>query len=168
MKKIILTAGLIFTITVITNAQNVDAVHASNAVLGPANQLNKAYRSYFEDSILKNSDYDFYMAKSSNKKTAAWIFLGGGSLCTAIGVLTFPKDYGLWGNSSSTEKQAEFSSTITIIGIAAMLSSIPFFVSSGINKRKAKASISNKTTLGIPGKGDKLITGLSLSIPIGK
>ncbi len=80
-----------------------------------------------------------YLQKSKNKKTTAWVFLGTGTLCAGIGLLTFPKTYDVvWGfNSEEDENKATVSSVLFVGGIAFLISSIPFFVTGSIYKRKA-------------------------------
>jgi hypothetical protein len=168
MKRLILTAGLILAIHAITGAQNL-AVNTGTRQMNPG--INEQHYNFTEDSSSrKTGKFDFYMKKSSNKKAAAWILLGGGTLCAAIGSLTFPSDYDMIFNSNdATQNQARFSSIITLVGIAAMLSSIPFFISSSLNRHKAHVGIgSQKTAYGIPVKIAKEVTGLTLSIPVGK
>ena len=70
-----------------------------------------------------------YLQKSKNQKTAAWVLLGGG-LALAVGgaVLDVSSD---WSGSETPYLVA-----ITA-GCASMLGSIPLFISSAKNKRKA-------------------------------
>ena len=178
MKKTIITASLLLAIPFFSKAQSLASVNTGNnkvcngtKTCEPNSQLNTAKDGLHEFSGNKMiSDYDYYMKKSSNKNTVAWIMVSGGAVCTGIGILTFPKDYDVvFENSKSTDGKAEFSSTLTIIGIAAMICSIPFFISSSIDRHKAHISISNqKTGFGIPLKYGKELTGVTLSIPIGK
>ena len=167
MKKIILILGLIFSIHMVTKAQQEKQfITATNFTA-----LKPITSSFYipTDSTVIIKDYAYYMKKSKNQKIAAFTLLGGGALLTGIGVLTFPKDYNIFGNSSSTENQANISAVIVVVGIAAMAASIPFFISSPINKHRAKLKINNqKTGFGTPPNVSKLITGITLSIPIGK
>lgn len=159
MKKLILCTGVIICFCTGMVAQTTTAASASPSVT-VAGSENK--------SPVK--DYDYYIAKSSNQQTAAWLLVGGGALCTAIGLLSFPKDYAIvWGeNSNKTESKAEFSTIISVIGGAAMISSIPFFISSSVNKHRAHINLnSKKTGMGIPG-GQRDVTGLTLSLALGK
>ena len=83
-----------------------------------------------------------YLQKSKNQKAAGWVLLGGGALIDIIGIATFPKDYvyiDLWGegNSSSTESKANTSGVLLLVGSSAMLASIPFFISSHVNRKRA-------------------------------
>ncbi len=88
-----------------------------------------------------------YLKKSKNQKTAAWILLGGGALMTTVGVavgLVEVTDAVV--NSFSGEEQSSFSggALLTLTGLTAMVGSIPLFIASGKNRRKAAASVSFK------------------------
>jgi hypothetical protein len=176
MKKTILFSVLLFTLLVNTNAQSITS-HAmvyskkiSNAITPLfVGQLKTPQVAFTEDSTKPKKDADYYIAKSNDQRTTAWVLLGGGALCTGIGVLIFPKDYGIFGNSSETESKATLSVVLSIVGFAAMISSIPVFVTAAKNKRKAMLLINNqKTGLGIPLNVGKDITGVTITIPIGK
>ena len=82
-----------------------------------------------------------YLQKSKNQKTAAWILLGSGAVIDIIAIATFPKDYNtldVFGNNSpAAERQANTSTWLLIAGTATMLASIPFFILSHVNKKKA-------------------------------
>jgi hypothetical protein len=75
-----------------------------------------------------------YLKKSKNQKTTAWVLLGGGVLAGGIGLASAvgsvcigcpekPKDQSGWA----------------IAGGALVVSSIPFFIASSKNKKKAAA-----------------------------
>ncbi len=101
-----------------------------------------------------------YLLKSRHQKTAAWLLLGGGLTLSTIGsiiaapkaaedvgyvVLLFPN---IIAGNPQPEPQNDYTvETIMIIGgTAAMLSSIPLFIASGKNKRKAmNLSFKNET-----------------------
>ena len=70
-----------------------------------------------------------YLQKSKKQKTAAWVLLGGGA-AVAVGaaILDVNSDW----NKSETPYLVAIS-----IGCASMLSSIPLFIASKRNKRKA-------------------------------
>ena len=161
MKKIILVTLILFSTGLVTNAQKTNGFISDT----------KDELQQFKRANLPDTKTD-YLAKSRNKKTAAWIFLGGGVLCTGVGILIFPKNYDydlLWdSNSKSTENQATTSEIVMTIGVAAMLTSIPFFVSSSVYKRKASLTFSNqKTGFGVPANVSKDIVGITFKIAIG-
>jgi hypothetical protein len=74
-----------------------------------------------------------YLQKSKNQKTAAWILLGGGAaLMTTSLIMAVPKVTSLDPESDYTAENI-----LLVTGTAATLGSIPLFISSGKNKRKA-------------------------------
>jgi hypothetical protein len=71
-----------------------------------------------------------YLKKSKNQKTTAWVLLGGGAAFILIGDLI--------GNSKeSSFSDAGTGVVIAGVGALSMLGSIPLFIASGKNKRKA-------------------------------
>ncbi|MBL0182795.1 MAG: hypothetical protein IPP96_11085 [Chitinophagaceae bacterium] len=109
-----------------------------------------------------------YLQKSRNQKIAGWCFVGAGAVGLAIGLASFPKGDLLFPSDEDASK-ADRATTITIIGSALLIGSTPFFILSNVNKRKARLSVSsNKTGFGVPSKVNKNITGITMSIPIGK
>ncbi|MBL7739289.1 MAG: hypothetical protein JNK14_08710 [Chitinophagaceae bacterium] len=75
-----------------------------------------------------------YLKKSTNQKTAGWILLGGGAALTIGGAIWWGQEFSLFGETTGAEAAAGI---ITVTGIAAMAGSIPLFIASGRNKRKA-------------------------------
>ena len=80
-----------------------------------------------------------YLQKSKNKKTTAWILLGGGlALGITSAVIATPTE---GGGLIELNPEKHIYSTAEIVlssaGIAAMLTSIPFFNASKKNKTKA-------------------------------
>lgn len=92
-----------------------------------------------------------YLLKSKHQKTAAWILLGGGTVLTGIGI-------GVGLNEATTtyvgiltfnppKKTSSTGAVLFITGLAAMAGSIPLFIASGRNNRKAMSmSFKNETT----------------------
>ena len=80
-----------------------------------------------------------YLKKSNNQKFVAWVLLGGGAAVLTITALS--DDGYIFGGPKN-------SSPVVPVGIAAvcMVSSIPFFIASAKNKRRAMAmSFKNET-----------------------
>jgi hypothetical protein len=73
-----------------------------------------------------------YLEKCKKQKTAAWLLLGGGSVIGFIGLATFN-----FAGSDDGDVNNSASSILFFTGTAAVISSIPFFISSKKNKRKA-------------------------------
>lgn len=142
MKKIFLLASLIICSHCSTNAQTIAAGTDSNI------------------NIVKDQAY--YLKKSKNQKTTAWVFLSGGVVLMGTGLLV--------GNrQSSTFDDAATGVIIGGIGFLSALGSIPFFVASGATKKKARLAVSSQSSgIGIPLRIREAITGITLSLPLGK
>lgn len=98
-----------------------------------------------------NTKHDYYLQKSSNQKKTAWILLGGGAaLVVTAAVFPQGESTGLRPDPftliSEGHKNDDIKAAIGVAGVSAMLASIPFFIASGKNKRKA-ASLSFKNMM---------------------
>jgi len=71
-----------------------------------------------------------YIVKSKNQKTAAWILLGGGAALIGTGFL-------IGDGKNSTFDDAATGALLAGIGTLSMIGSIPLFIASGKNKRRA-------------------------------
>lgn len=96
-----------------------------------------------------------YLQKSKKQKTTALIFLGGGTVVFVTGFIIPQGEFISSGNFwddlfwGGHHKNDEIKSTFWGIGTLSMLGSIPFFLASGKNKRKAEnISISFKMESG--------------------
>lgn len=109
-----------------------------------------------------------YLIKSKQQKKAGWILLGGGTALTVIGLATFPKDYNIiFGNDKRTESKADVAGGLIIAGGLSMLGSIPLFIVARKNKTMANLTVAmQKTALLLPVKTVKVVTGITLSIPL--
>jgi len=77
-----------------------------------------------------------YLQKSKNQKTAAWVLLGSGSVLMTTGVvLAAPKE--LENILGAQENDYTVENILLITGIAATIGSIPLFIASKKNKKKA-------------------------------
>lgn len=120
-------------------------------------------------SLSSALDQEENLRKSHNRKITAWSLIGGGAALTAAGIIVLPKYYDFLESNTADDTKLVAGSIMTILGFAAMITSVPFFVSSGIYKRRAKLGVSNqKTGYRQPTGYDKDLTSLTLSIPIGK
>lgn len=75
-------------------------------------------------------DQAWYLRKSKNQKTAAFILLGGGTALGLTGLLTGSK-------SETSFDEANTGALLGAAGILAVAGSIPLFVASKRNKQKA-------------------------------
>jgi hypothetical protein len=82
-----------------------------------------------------------YLKKSKKQKTIAWLFIGGGAALVVAGAV-IPKGekdgYDIWTWSDSY-KNDDLKFGLITAGVLTMGGSIPFFIASGRNKRKAMA-----------------------------
>jgi hypothetical protein len=92
-----------------------------------------------------------YLKKSKNKKKIGWILLGGGATLAATAAIIPKGEYEglepcLYGFSCESYKNDDIIGGLAVSGTLSMLGSIPFFLSSRKNKRRANAvSASFKT-----------------------
>lgn len=92
---------------------------------------------------------EYYVTKSHYQKTAAWVMLGSGTALTTLGV-TISKANTInhpLGNSSNNNVEG---TTITVIGVASVLGSIPVFIRAAQNKNAAlslSAGLQESSTL---------------------
>lgn len=81
---------------------------------------------------------DYYLEKSKKQKTAAWVMLAGGAAMATVGLVAFSQDFTYsWDNPSSSS--GEGGAVLGSAGFLVMLGSIPLFIASGRNARKAAA-----------------------------
>ena len=84
-----------------------------------------------------------YLKKSKKQKTIAWILAGTGVGVMVTAVATTSVND--WFNSVEGDHSGlNTGAALFVIGGIAALSSIPFFIASGKNRRKAAASVSFK------------------------
>ena len=83
-----------------------------------------------------------YLRKSKNQKTIAWVLLGGGIAMTITGMIIYGNDY----NSAVEEDPWLFGTNtnpagavIGTVGLLSCAASIPVFIASGKNKKRARA-----------------------------
>lgn len=96
--------------------------------------------SIFAQQKTYTIDKDALLARSQKQKTAAWIFLGAGSAVTAGGTVLFVHGMSSIDESNDVienELQVIGGAGAMLIGIGAMCTSIPFFVKSHKNYKRA-------------------------------
>jgi hypothetical protein len=88
-----------------------------------------------------------YMHKSKKQKTVAWVLLGGGAASVLTGIIIPKGDVvreGAWGNDYENDG---IKSTFGVTGFLCMIGSIPFFIASKKNyKRAMSVSFKNEVT----------------------
>jgi len=83
--------------------------------------------------------FDFYTLKQKKNKTTAWVMLGTGIGMTIAGIGINMSGGILDGDSTNNDKGL----WLSYLGAATTIASIPFFISAGKNKRKAKMYLNN-------------------------
>ena len=163
MKKIIPIVALILTISLIPKAQTVFSQNSDYRLVNlqangtvPGNSIAlTGYTINSDSSDEPIKDHAFYIHKNKSQKILGFVLLGGGATLLAVAAK---------GNTSLDGLGA-----LVVVGALTTLSSIPLFISSAKNKRRSVfAMTKQKTAFGIPGKVSKNITGITMSIPIGK
>lgn len=110
-----------------------------------------------------------YLEKSRKQKTTAWILLGGGVAMAVTGAILFDENFILFGASDSEDNKAGIGGAMFVVGGLAALGSIPVFISSGSNAKKAAQMGFKIQPLNSPrylGNIPKAIPSISLSIPL--
>ena len=97
--------------------------------------------TFSQTGINKEYSKDYYLQKSKNKKTVAWILLGGGTALLVGGAkISFDK-YGVFGKTN-------FWDYASLTGLVADIVSIPFFSSAHTYKKMAASvAITNQKIL---------------------
>ena len=87
-----------------------------------------------------------YLKKSKTQKTIAWILLGGGATFILTGIIIPKGDIireGAWGNEYENDG---IKSTFGVTGFLCVAGSIPFFIASKKNNKRAMSvSFKNET-----------------------
>lgn len=158
MKKTILMLGFLFAIQINLKAQQ---EFTAKTIYNP---LSTAYTPINYSN--PGNDYDYYMRKSKRSRNTGLILLGSGILISGIGaILSFGNGEGYNYN----ESRGNAGAAMLLIGASAGIASIPFMAVALGRSNKAKAMLSKqKTGFGLPSNVSKYITGISMTIPIGK
>ena len=103
-------------------------------------QIKEPHPSKYDQHKMAN----FLLEKSKREKTTSWILLGGGTGIFIIGRIIGTSSYnssprGI--NSTSTGIGA----AMMLAGVVAMITSVPFFLSSGTNKKEANLIFRNES-----------------------
>jgi len=87
-----------------------------------------------------------YLRKSNNQKTAAWVMLGGGLAMAIAGTIIYDRacnkaaEEDPFGTVLSAGTNVNpTGGIIATVGVLAVVGSIPFFIASGKNKKKARS-----------------------------
>jgi len=109
-----------------------------------------------------------YLLKSKKQKKAAKILLGGGGALTLTGILLSVSTAG-GALDPASKDNSSLAAGLGYGGAVIMAGSIPFFISSSKNKRKAMSiSFKNQSLLGLKNGGFayKVVPSVSLKIDL--
>jgi hypothetical protein len=85
--------------------------------------------------------HDFYMHKHKTNNTIAWVCLGAGVGLTTAGFITSANNFKIYLGAPPPGYHKNKGLFLSVFGIATSLTSVPFFGSSGKNKRKATLAL---------------------------
>jgi hypothetical protein len=124
--------GIIFVIFLCRSLDAQQPFAKENFIRFVAHQDNSVFgnSSVYQDTTLTK---EYYWEKSKNQKTAAWVMLGGGVAISIVGIIGVNANYSLFEENSAADTYA----VVTLIGTGLALGSIPLFIASGRNARKA-------------------------------
>lgn len=91
---------------------------------------------------------EYYLEKSKKQKTTGWVMLGSGAVLTIVGIIGFSST---WDDSSYSSTDAY--GIMAVGGPLICLGSIPFFISSGNNAKKAATLSFNNQPILMPQQG---------------
>ena len=101
--------------------------------------------SAFTQQPNSRTDKEYLLLKSKHQNTGAWILLGGGAALTAVGLaIGVSSVYNELGSVITTGKDDHSfvaGEAVLITGFASMAGSIPLFIASARNKRRAMETV---------------------------
>jgi hypothetical protein len=100
---------------------------------------------------------EYYQLESKHQKTSAWFMLGSGLLLAVAGGIEV-------GNNLFTESNE--GASLFLVGAGLSLGSVPLFIASGRNKRRASLAVS-APPVSFHSKVQPAFT-LKLTLPVGK
>jgi hypothetical protein len=126
--------------------------------------------------IQQPDNYQHYVKKHKNQKTTAWILLGSGTAVAVGGLITQTANsvvavvsLPLLLIGEEIQEPTQTGTYIALAGLTTMATSIPFFIASGKNKKRANIAIQEqKITLGNKKNQQASYQSISLSINLGK
>lgn len=124
-----------------------------------------AFSQQIEKIILTKSDY---LQKSKSQKTIAWILAGTGVTSVIISIATLDGTE-IFSSIEGNDKPLNRFGVLFFGGCIVSLSSIPFFISSGKNKKKAMSmsfKMEQVPQLQITSLVNKPIPSLSVSLSL--
>jgi hypothetical protein len=119
-------------------------------------------------SDIQLKEYKYFSKKHKNQKTTAWIMLSGGFVLTVGGAAIITKEI-LIDPWTGEEVNPLGGVILYYGGLASMATSIPFFIASGKNKKRANLSLQQqKITMGHKINQQPNYNSIALRINLGK
>jgi hypothetical protein len=160
MKKLIIMLSILFLFNMESKAQQEKQFTPALNFMSLKTTGTAIYIPGDTTGIVKDPAY--YKQKSKNLRTAGLGFLGAGVLLSGIGLLVI-------GSNDVSSDDAGFGLAIMGLGAISGIVSIPLMVNAHVNGHKARLLLkTQKTGFGVPANVSKDITGITLTIPIGK
>lgn len=118
---------------------------------------------------LSKSTGDRLLQKSRNKKAVAWVLFGAGAGLGIAGLAVGESAIGhLWSDPlDRTASRTTTGGALILAGGVSMLGSIPFFISSAKNKRRALLSVDNGSVIPGPMLHRQNLIAVALRINLG-
>ena len=108
----------------------------------------------FSSSFAQGLTKEDYLRRSKNQKKTAWILCGTGATLILTSLIVYPNNYSFLGfNSAAEQRQANSAGVLFTAGGICVLGSIPFFILSGGNRKKAAALSFRLNRFQAPGTG---------------
>ena len=97
-----------------------------------------------------------YLQKSKSQQTTGWILLGSGTMLTVIGAASF-------GDLTNGDDTGGY---LFVGGVLAAAASVPFLISSSVNKRRSTTFNIKKQKIFLPNKSSMAICQTAISVEI--
>lgn len=171
MKKSILMLAVIFLINMGLKAQQGDQftvktvsfAKKANTYLTPG--VNSSFLN-LTDGGDPVKDYAYYNRQARTMRITGLSLLGAG-LVSGVTALLIATNYDPNASYEATERKSRTATTLFVVSAVTGIASIPFMILAHAQKNKARAALSTQKTF-IPGKSNIDITGITVSVPIGK
>lgn len=159
MKKSILMLGIIFLINMESKAQK-ESLFISGNNLSTTKTVSFSMPVY----SAPDNDANFYLHRSKNYRIVGWSTLGAGLIASGAGLLLATNNSNYYSSSND-----DAAALLFLFGAVSGITSIPFMIMASVYKQKARLLMtSQKTGFGVPSNVGKDITGITMTIPLGK
>ena len=166
MKQILCSTCLLLLVCNTSNAQESLASNTINAALKNADHffvpaVGQSTLAAIPDKN-DNRDYQLYKRRSRTMRITGLSLLGGGVVLGVTALLMATDNTSNYSNSRDNTI-----GTLFVLSAVTGIASIPFMILAHANNHKARTILKNQGAY-IPGKGAIPVTGLAVSVSIGK